>query len=69
MPHNRKQLQTAKKKCESVHTAFGKDATWVISPERSDYHVLDDDSDESVIYIDSNDNISDEEVEDSVEAV
>jgi len=52
-----------------VHAAFGKDATEVVSLERSDYYILDDDSDEAVIYVDSNYNISDEEVEDSVEAV
>ena len=52
-----------------MHAAFGKDATEVISLERLDYYILDDDSNEAVIYVDSNDNRSDEEVEDSVEAV
>ena len=69
MPRNGKQSQTAKKKCKGVRAAFGKDTAQVISPERSDYHVLDDDSDESVIYVDSNDDTSDEEVEDSMEVV
>src|SRR6266851_2922500 len=69
MPRNGKQSQTTKKKRKGAHIAFGKDATQVTSPERSDYHVLDNDSDESVIYVDSNDNTSDKEVEDSVEAV
>ena len=69
MPRNGKRLQTTKKKRKGAHTAFGKDATRVTSLERSDYYVLDDDSDESVIYVDSNDNTSDEEVEDSVEVV
>ena len=69
MPHKEKWSQTAKKKCKGVHAAFGKDATEVISLERLDYYILDDDSDEAVIYVDSNDNISDEEVKDSVEAV
>jgi len=69
MPHNGKRSQTTKKKHKGAHVAFGKDTTRVTSPERSDYHVLDNDSDESVIYVDSNDNTSDEEVEDSVEVV
>ena len=69
MPRNRKRSQTAKKKREGAHAAFGKDAARVTSTERSDYHILDDDSDESVIYVDSNDDTSDEEVKDSVEAV
>jgi hypothetical protein len=62
MPHKGKRSQTAKKKRNGVHTAFGKDTAQVTSPERSDYHVLDDDSDEAVIYVDSNDDTSDEEV-------
>jgi hypothetical protein len=69
MPRKGKRSQTAKKKRDGAHAAFGKDAARVTSPERSDYHVLDDDSDEAVIYVDSNDDTSDEEVQDSVEAV
>jgi hypothetical protein len=55
-----------------VHTAFGKDAAWIISPDNLEYHVLDDDSDLAVIYVDSNDSddaTSEEEVKASVEAV
>jgi hypothetical protein len=55
-----------------VHAAFGKDTIRIISPDSLEYHVLDDDSDPAVIYVDSNDSddaTSEEEVEASVEAV
>ena len=55
MPQKCKQSQTAKKKREGANAAFGTDATWITSPESSDYHVLDDDSDVAVINVDSND--------------
>ena len=70
MPRKGKRSQTAKKKCEGVHTAFGKDAARITSPESSDYNVLDDDSDVAVINVDSDDDeTSEEEVETSVDAV
>ncbi len=72
MPRKGKRLQTAKKKCEGVHAAFGKDAARITSPDTLEYHVLDDNSDAAVIYVDSNDSddvTSEEEVEASVEAV
>ena len=65
-------MQTAKKKCEGVHAAFGKDAAQITSPDNLEYHVLDDDSDPAVIYMDSNDSddaTSEEEVEASMEVV
>jgi len=50
--------------------AFGMDATWITSPESSDYNVLDDDSNVAVINVDSDDDkMSEEEVETSVDAV
>jgi hypothetical protein len=70
MPRNGKRSQTAKKKCEGAHAAFGKDAAQITSPDTLEYHVLDDDSDAAVIYVDSTDDAtSEEEVEASVEAV
>jgi hypothetical protein len=73
MPRKGKRSQTAQKKREGTHAAFGTGAARVTSPERSNYHASDDDSDEAVIYVDSNDDTSnttsDEEVENSVEAV
>jgi hypothetical protein len=72
MPRKGKQSQTAKKKCEGVHAAFRKDAAQITSPDSLEYHVLDDDSDPAIIYVDSNDlddATSEEEVEASVEAV
>jgi hypothetical protein len=70
MPCKGKRSQTAKKKCKSARTAFGKDTTQIINLESLEYHVLDDDSNEAVIYVDSNDDtISEEEVETSVEVV
>jgi len=55
-----------------VHAAFGKDAAWITSPDTLKYHVLDNDSDAAVIYVDSNDLddvTSEEEVKASIEAV
>ncbi len=55
-----------------MHAAFGKNAAQITSPDTLEYHVLDDDSDAAVIYVDSNDSddaTSEEEVEASVEAV
>jgi hypothetical protein len=72
MPRKGKRLQTAKKKRKGVHAAFGKDAAQITSLDSLEYHVLDDDSDPAVIYVDSNDSddaTSEEEVEASVEAV
>ncbi len=73
MPRKGKQSQTAKKKCEGAHAAFGKGAAQVTSPERLDYHVSDDNSNDAVIYVDSSDDTShttsDKKVENSVEAV
>ncbi len=73
MPRKGKQSQTAKKKCEGAHAAFGKGAAQVTSPERLDYHVSDDNSNDAVIYVDSSDDTShttsDKEVENSVKAV
>ncbi len=70
MPQKCKQLRTAKKKHEGANAAFEMDAAWIISPESSDYHVLDDNSDVAVINVDSNDDsMSEEEVETSVDAV
>ncbi len=70
MPQKCKQLRTAKKKCKGVNAAFGMDAVQITSPESSDYHVLDDDSNVAVINVDSNDDsMSEEEVETSVDAV
>ena len=70
MPRKGKRSQTAKTKRKGAHAAFGTDAAQITSPESSDYHVLDDDSDVAVINVDSNDNsMSEEEVETSVDAV
>jgi len=73
MPRKGKRSQNAKKKREGARAAFGKGAARVTSPEGSDYHVSDDDFDDTVIYVDSSDDTShttsDEEVENSVEAV
>jgi hypothetical protein len=72
MPHKGKRSQTAKKKHKGVHAAFGKDAAQITSSDNLEYHVLDDNSDLAVIYVDSNDlddATSEEEVEASVEVV
>jgi len=70
MPHKGKQSQTAKKKCEGARAAFVKDTTRITDLEIPDYHVLDDDSDKAVIYVDSSsDTMSKEDVETAVEAV
>ena len=70
MPRKGKRSQTAKKKCEGVRAAFVKHAARITDLESPDYHVLDDDSDEAVIYVDSSsDTTSEEDVETSVEAV
>ena len=70
MPRKGKRSQTAKKKREGAHAAFGTDAARITSPESSDYNVLDDDSDVAVINVDSDDDeTSEEEVETSVDAV
>ncbi len=73
MPCKGKWSQTTKKKHKGACTAFGKGAAQVISPERLDYHVSDDDSNDAIIYMDSSDDTShttsDKEVENSVEVV
>jgi hypothetical protein len=70
MPRKGKRSQTAKKKREGARAAFVKHAARITDPESPDYHVLDDDSDEAVIYVDSSsDTTSEEDVETSVEAV
>jgi hypothetical protein len=70
MPHKGKRLQTAKKKCKGACAAFVKHAARITDLESPDYHVLDDDSDKAVIYVDSSsDTTSEEDVETSVEAV
>ena len=70
MPRKGKRSENAKKKHEGAHAAFGRDAAQITSPEALEYHVLDDDSDADVIYVDSNDEAtSEEEVEASVEVV
>ena len=50
--------------------AFVKHTMQIMDSESPDYHVLDDDSDEAVIYVDSSsDTTSEKEVETSMKAV
>jgi hypothetical protein len=74
MPHKSKHSKTAQQQCQNTYAqAFGALPTKAQSPDGSDIYVLNDESDPSVIYIDSSKDLeSDDEVgtvEASVEAL
>jgi len=70
MPISSKRLRTAKNKCNNVHTAFGKHATSAPSLGNSNYCVSDNNSDTSIISVQSSeDEHKESDIESSVEVL